>query len=53
MTWQQWFLIVYLLGQIVRIFYMVDRPRKDLSLLDAIGGLMEFGFLIYLVWSIQ
>jgi hypothetical protein len=52
-TWQQWFLIVYLLGQIVRLFYMVDRPRETTSLPLAIVGTAEFGFLIYLVWSIQ
>lgn len=53
MTWQQWLLIGYLLGQIIRIFYMVDRPREATTLAMAVGGSVEFGFLIYLVWSIQ
>jgi hypothetical protein len=51
MSWQQWVLVIYMLGEIIRQFYMVDRPRETTGLGHAVAGLVEFSLVIALVVS--
>jgi hypothetical protein len=52
MNWQQWFLIVWFIMNIVATFYMVGRPRTSITLGAAFIVAIIDAFFIYLVASI-
>lgn len=52
MVWQQWVLLTYIVGQMIRLAYMADRPRQTQDVRHVLVGLVEFGVLLVLVATI-
>lgn len=49
MSWQKWCLIGYLVIQALWVVATVDKPRKTRGAAESCVGMIEFGFIAWLV----
>lgn len=49
MSWKHWVLIGAFVFNLLRVWYMVDRPRETTGAVYALAGTVEFSFYIWLV----